>query len=211
MQRHLEPQLMEDLDQAVAFSNGSRDYGIQAFLKYYAQYGAKDGTVIDLGCGPGAYLFALENTYPNLAITGYDGGKHMIQLAIRRACETRSSVKFDQRLFADITGQADCVISTNTLHHMHDPQEFWDCVKRLSNQVLVMDLVRPESTTIAQNIVDVLAAGDSRDFKIDYYNSLLAAFNEQELQEQIQGTGLSLTIEGDPNFLQVAIIHGRFL
>ena len=37
---------------------------------------------------------------------------------------------------------------------------------------------------------------------------MLAAFSVEELQEQIKGTNLQLVVEGDPNFLQVAVIHG---
>jgi hypothetical protein len=71
-----------------------------------------------------------------------------------------------------------------------------------------MDLVRPASPTIARSIVDTLAAVESNEFKFDYYNSLLAAFSPEELAEQIKDTNLNLVIEGDPDFLQVAIIHG---
>ena len=71
-----------------------------------------------------------------------------------------------------------------------------------------MDLVRPKSTTIARSIVDTLAADESDEFKFDYYNSLLAAFSPEELTEQIKDTSLNLVIEGNPEFLQVAIIHG---
>jgi hypothetical protein len=71
-----------------------------------------------------------------------------------------------------------------------------------------MDLVRPVNVLVAKNIVDILAEDENEKFKFDYYNSLLAAFSPEELAEQVEGTDLQLVIEGDPNFLQVAIIYG---
>jgi hypothetical protein len=97
-------------------------------------------------------------------------------------------------------------MSTNTLHHIHQPKKFWDVVKTIAPQVFVMDLVRPSNTNIANDIIETFAKDDSELFKQDYYNSLCAAFSAEELQEQIVGTNLKLSIEGD--FLQVAIIHG---
>lgn len=212
MQRSLEPELMDDLQQALAFHKANRDYGIKGFLDLYARYvGMPTGKIVDLGCGPGSYLFALEEQYPQLTITGYDGSEPMIQIG-RGVVESKSSnVRLRHVEFTDIDTTADCVISTNTLHHVHDPKVFWDCVKRVSNRVFVMDLIRPSSPDIARSIVDTLAPKESIEFRFDFYNSLLAAFSKEELEEQIKSTKLKLVIEGDPQFLQVAIIHGTIL
>lgn len=209
MQRCVEPELMDNLEQALAFRRANREYGIKGFLELYAKYlNMSKGKLIDLGCGTGEYLIALEHQYPNLIITGFDGSEPMIQIAGGIVEHHSSNVRVRHRQFKDIDHTADCVISTNTLHHLHDPTVFWDCVKRVARRVFVMDLIRPSSTLVARNIVDTLAKGESDEFKFDYYNSLLAAFSVEELQQQIEGTGLTLTVEGDPEYLQVAVIHG---
>jgi trans-aconitate methyltransferase len=161
-----------------------------------------------LGTGTGEYLLALENKYPKLIITGFDGSEPMVQIAQGLVELHSSSVRVRHRSFKDIDEKANCVISTNTLHHMHDPYIFWDCVKKIAPKIFVMDLIRPNSISIASNIVDVFAHNESNEFKSDYYNSLLAAFSPKELQEQIKGTNLQLIVEGDPNSLQVAVIYG---
>jgi hypothetical protein len=153
-------------------------------------------------------LLALENKYPDLIITGFDGSEPMVQIARGIVKNHKSSVCVRHEQFKDINFTADCVISTNTLHHQHTPTVFWDCVKRTARRVFIMDLVRPESTVVARHIVDTLAKDESNEFKTDYYNSLLAAFSLEELTDQIKDTNLTISIEGDPNFLQVAIIHG---
>jgi 2-polyprenyl-3-methyl-5-hydroxy-6-metoxy-1,4-benzoquinol methylase len=209
MQRHLEPELMDNSEHALAFHRANKDYGIRGFLDLYNKYiNLQEGKIIDLGTGSGEYLLALEHKYPKLIITGFDGSEPMVHIA-RGLVETHSSsIRVRHRAFKDIDATADCVISTNTLHHMHDPSVFWNCVKKVAPKVFVMDLVRPANITIARSIVDTLATNESDEFKIDYYNSLLAAFSPEELQEQINGTKLQLTVEGDSNSLQVAVIHG---
>lgn len=209
MQRCLEPELMDDLGQAWAFHKADRSYGIRGFLEFYEKYvGMTTGKIIDLGCGNAQYLLALEQQHPELFITGFDGSEPMIQIARGMIEAHDSNVRVKHMKFKDIDYTADCVISTNTLHHVHDPSVFWDCVKRVAPKVFVMDLVRPASTLTARTIVDTLAKNESDEFKFDYYNSLLAAFSPEELASQIEGTGLTLEVEGDPNFLQVAVIHG---
>lgn len=209
MQRYLEPELMNSVEQALAFHTANRDYGIKGFLELYEKHvNIKDGKIVDLGCGTGEYLLALENKYPNLIITGFDGSEAMIQIAQGLIEFHNSSIRIRHQQFKNVDATADCVISTNTLHHLHDPSIFWDCVKRTAPRVFVMDLIRPNNPVLARSIVDTLALNESDEFKFDYYNSLLAAFSPEELTEQIKDTGLQLTIEGNPDFLQVAVIYG---
>jgi 2-polyprenyl-3-methyl-5-hydroxy-6-metoxy-1,4-benzoquinol methylase len=212
MQRYLEPEIMDNVKQAQAFHVAKRDYGIQGFLYLYEKYiDMRNGKIIDLGCGTGAYLIALENKYPDLIIDGIDGSEPMIQIAKESVEYHGSSVKVTHCQFKNLDAAADCVISTNTLHHLHNPSIFWDCAKRVAPKVFVMDLIRPKNTTVASSIVDMLANGESDEFKFDYYNSLLAAFDPEELTNQIKDTKLKLLIEGEPDGLQVAIIHGTIL
>ena len=50
MQRHLEPELMNNLEQALAFYNANREYGIKGFLELYSKYiNIQDGKIVDIG------------------------------------------------------------------------------------------------------------------------------------------------------------------
>jgi trans-aconitate methyltransferase len=200
---------MNSADQALAFHNANRDHGVRGFLEFYEKHvNIKYGKIVDLGCGTGEYLLALENKYPDLIITGFDGSEAMVQIAQGLVKLHSSSIRIRNQQFKNVNTTADCVISTNTLHHLHDPGVFWDCVKRSAPRAFIMDLVRPHSILLARNIVDTLATNESDEFKFDYYNSLLAAFSPEELAEQIKDTGLQLEIEGTSDFLQVAVIYG---
>jgi len=57
--------------------------------------------------------------------------------------------------------------------------------------VLVMDLLRPESPEVAQAVVDQYAANEPAILRRDFYNSLLAAFTEDEVAAQLAELNLS--------------------
>jgi SAM-dependent methyltransferase len=210
MHRSLEPELMQDAEQVFAFYKGKKDYSIKHFLECYSDYVNLDsGKIIDLGSGTGEYLLALSQLYPGLEIVGYDGSLEMVKIANRNLAESCVQVKHLD--FKDITDIADCVISTYTLHHLHDSNVFWNTAKNISKQCLIIDLIRPESCKQAELIVEQYAKDQPQLFKDDFLNSLLAAFSEDELKKQIAGTNLTMKIiTGRFNTLQTFLIFGSF-
>jgi len=57
--------------------------------------------------------------------------------------------------------------------------------------VLVMDLLRPESSEAAQAIVDKYAADEQAILRRDFYNSLLASFTEDDVAAQLAEMNLT--------------------
>jgi 2-polyprenyl-3-methyl-5-hydroxy-6-metoxy-1,4-benzoquinol methylase len=212
MQRYLEPELMINEDQVAAYNEAHREWGIAGFLYLYKKYFNKEqGTLIDLGTGTGQYLIALKNKFPQLEIQGYDASSEMVQCARKNIKQAELDIAVHCCRIEEVDKTSDYVMSTNTLHHIPDPKIFWNKMRTISNNVFVMDLVRPLNRLLAKDIVETTAQSDSEMFKTDYFNSLLAAFTENELREQISGSKLNLSIEGDKTGLQVAVIYGKFL
>ena len=54
-----------------------------------------------------------------------------------------------------------------------------------------MDLLRPESPEAARSLVDQYASGEDPLLKRDFFNSLLAAFTEDEVASQLAQMNLS--------------------
>ena len=208
MRRTIEPELMCSLQQVEAFQQGDKSYSIKAFLKQWEEHvSITTGSVIDLGCGPAEYISALSRVHPNLAITGYDGSQPMIDLARQHVIDQPIQLFCCQ--FNDIRDSADVVVSTNTLHHQHDPDKFWKNVCRLGRNVLVTDILRPESESQARLIIEQYAENESESFKQDFYNSLLAAFTEEEIKQQVSDYNLSVEVViGRFNTLKNVIVHG---
>jgi hypothetical protein len=69
--------------------------------------------------------------------------------------------------------------------------------------VLVMDLKRPPSRRAAEKIVQVYAGKESPILQKDFYNSLLAAYQPGEVQEQLARAALS--------FLRIEEVSDRHL
>ena len=159
-------------------------------------------TVLDVGCGPGDVMIRLAGQCPSLKITAVDGSRAMIQLATK-AVENFGLSNTIETLQGYVPGLAlphgifDAVLSKDFLHHLPDPLVFWQEIRRLikpGGLICVMDLRRPDSAAAARAIVDAVAGEEAEILRIDFYNSLLAAFTPAEIQEQLRSAGLDLDV-----------------
>ena len=85
MERVLEPEIMQDPEQALVYSKAdfedeNQDF-VDRFLEYYPDL--THGHVLDLGCGPGDIAIRLARALPELQITGVDASGPMIDIAER--------------------------------------------------------------------------------------------------------------------------------
>lgn len=210
MQRNLEPELMTDNDQVTAYDESHKQWGIDGFIYLYEKYFNKQhGSISDLGTGTGQYLIALKNKFPELKIYGYDASPAMVCRSIKNFKSSNTHVEMMCKRLENISLKTDYAISTNTLHHIPNPEIFWKSIKNISNEIFVMDLVRPKSIEDARAIVENTSQGDSEIFKKDYFNSLLAAFSEKELESQISSTNLKISFEKGDTGLNIAVIYGK--
>src|SRR5256712_10569489 len=84
MERVLEPELMDDHAQALAYSRADFEEENQGFVDRFAEFYPefKAGHVLDLGCGPADIPIRLARTLPECRITGVDGSPPMIALGL---------------------------------------------------------------------------------------------------------------------------------
>jgi len=219
MDRVLEPELMDDPEQAKAYAAADFSQENQGFVERFREYfpDFHEGHVIDVGCGPGDIPIRFARAFPTCRITGIDASAPMVHLAERAVQQAGLSERIRLRCerFQDTAGanQADAGISNSLLHHLPNPLLFWNKLRRLvkpGSPILVMDLLRPESTEEAQAIVDRYAAGESDILRRDFYNSLLAAFTEDEVTTQLARmnlTRLLIDLPDDRHWVVGGIIH----
>jgi len=200
MKRILEPELMEDEAQCLAyaetdFSEENQGF-VNRFLDYYPDFA--DGQVLDLGCGPADIPIRFVSALPKCRVTAVDASAPMIRLAhdaVRAAgLADRIALHCGRFQALRLTEPADAALSNSLVHHLPNPLQFWYEIKRLVKPgacVLVMDLLRPESPEAAQAIVDRYAAGAPAVLRRDFYHSLLAAFTEDEVAAQLAELNLS--------------------
>jgi SAM-dependent methyltransferase len=203
MERILEPELMDDEQQSIAYAQADFSTSNQFFVdSLLRDFPAHLRAVVDIGCGPADVVIRLAKAAPGATITAIDGSAPMI--ALGRAAARAAGV--DRRLallHTRIPGPPpdahafDAVLSKDLLHHLPDPQVLWTEVKRLGRPgaaVYVMDLVRPDTVEGAEAMVKDGAGSEDPILQRDFYNSLLAAFTMDEVRQQLRDAELPLTV-----------------
>ena len=219
MQRALEPELMDDPEQALVYARADFEEENQGFvdrlLEYYPDL--KDAHVLDLGCGPADIPMRLVRALPGCRVTGVDGSAPMIALgreAVRTAgLSDRIALRCERFQDTVLAERVDAVISNSLLHHVPNALQFWYAVKTLAKPgaaVLVMDLLRPDSPEAAQAIVDRYAVAEPAILRRDFYNSLLAAFTDDEVAAQLTEMNLSRLLVDVPD-ARHWVVGGRLL
>jgi len=203
MDRVLEPELMNDEQQALAYAKADFSASNQWYVDHLlADYPIELGNVLDIGCGPGDVMLRLASALPSVRITAVDGSSAMIELA-RNAVR---SAGLEQRV-TPVQGYVpglpleersfDAVLSKDLLHHLPDPMVLWSEARRLGRSgapLYVMDLVRPESPQAAHDIVETVARDELPILKADFYASLRAAFTLEEARAQVKQSRLPLDV-----------------
>ena len=217
MERVLEPEIMDDPVQVQAYAEADFHKENQWFVDHFLRlYDDLDGAdVVDLGCGPGDIAIRLARSHPTCRITGIDGSSPMISWAEQAVNQAGLAhrIGFLCQRFQDVTlpTPADAVISNSLAHHVPNPLRFWYGLKHLiksGGPVLVMDLLRPDSSEEAQAIVDQYAAHESERLRQDFFHSLLAAYTEDEVAAHLAELNLSRLMVDVPDDRHW-IVYGR--
>lgn len=198
MNRITEPELMNDDEQALAYAQADfaepHNRVIELFIE---RFGTKDiqGHVLDLGCGPGDISFRFARAYPGCVVHGIDGAEAMLRCGLEildRSPDIRDRVKLIHGFLPDFSPplpKYDVVISNSLLHHLGNPSVLWQAVKLYSSPgapIFIVDLMRPSSPDEAGRFVDKYSGNEPEILKRDFYNSLLAAFETDEIKTQLR-------------------------
>ena len=194
MERVLEPEVMDDPEQVLAYAEADFEEENQGFVdKFFTLYPDLESPhILDLGCGPGDIPIRVARRHAACRVTGIDASQPMIayaEQAVQKA-GVQDRVQFLCQRFQDVnlSSPVDAMVSNSLVHHVPNPLRFWYSLKTLvkpGGRVLVMDLLRPESPEAAQTIVDEQAASEPERLQQDFFHSLLAAFTEDEVAAQL--------------------------
>ena len=201
--RVLEPELMDDERQSIAYAKADFSASNQLFVDGFVRdFPGHLRQAVDIGCGPGDVVIRLARAASDIHITAIDGSKPMLSLARAavRANGLESRVRLVEGYVPGVALQDrsyDAILSKDLLHHLPDPSALWKEVVRLGQTgaaVYVMDLVRPLTTGDAHCIVDTVAANEDPILREDFYNSLCAAFTIDEVAGQLRAATLDLRV-----------------
>jgi ubiquinone/menaquinone biosynthesis C-methylase UbiE len=173
----------------------------RSFVKKLKRH-VEEGSITDVGCGPGYLLLLIAKELPAHKLVGVDISEEMVA----RARVNFSSIGLDGRAdfklgsadhlpFGDDT--QDFIVSTLSLHHWADPQYAFDEIYRVlkpGGQMLILDLRRDARRLLiwllwfAQNMaLRVIGAGVMRKIN-EPIGSLLASYTCREIEDIMSRT-----------------------
>jgi SAM-dependent methyltransferase len=215
VERVPEPELMLDREQARAYARA--DFA-EPHGRFVTLLGEKlslpaDGCALDLGCGPGDVTMRFAHAFPGWSVDGVDASPAMLELARKATAEAGlgERIHFEQ-LFLPAASPAlarryGLVFSNSLLHHLHEPSTLWSSIARWAQPgagVFVMDLVRPASEAEALRLVQRYSGDEPEVLRVDFFNSLRAAYRPAEVRMQLARAGLGtlrLEVVSDRHFI----------
>jgi len=201
MKRVIEPELMSEKEQAIAYANANFEEPHNHFLELLRYSIEKkitfSGDVIDLGTGTADIAIRFAKTYPSFSIDAVDGSIAMLneaKKAVNKA-NLRSRIKLIHSSIQDaalMEKEYAIVMSNSLLHHLHNPMVLWELVKKTKGTpiIFIMDLVRPKNKDEVEDLVDKYAREEPKILQRDFRNSLKAAFTTEEVLSQLRHAGL---------------------
>lgn len=207
MERILEPELMDDWAGAEAYANSDFSEPHNAFVARYKELFPnftdpdRQRQVLDMGCGHADISRRFARAFPKAVVHGVDGSEPMLHFGnIAILAEGLSDrVKLRKAWLPDHNfghrPQFHAVISNSLLHHLPNPSVLWDIVKELAlpdAPIFVMDLTRPATPERAKELVELHSLPtDPELMKVDFYNSLRAAFRPEDVRIQLDEARLA--------------------
>lgn len=219
MERVLEPELMDGTEQAEAYAIADFADVNQAFVaRFTATFpDLRQGTILDLGCGPADIPIRLCRALSAVRVTGLDGSASMLAFAARsvESCGLEARIRLVRGVLPNPPlggARFDAIVSNSLLHHLPDPSVLWREVVALARKgagVLIADLMRPSSRKAAEAIVARYAADERPVLKTDFLNSLCAAFTIEEVEAQLKAAGLDRQLTVRPSSDRHLVVAGR--
>jgi cyclopropane fatty-acyl-phospholipid synthase-like methyltransferase len=154
-----------------------------------------NGYIANIGCGTCDYDIEICERFKDIIIDAYDDSEEMIKIAQERvnSSKFKNRINLKKQNIRNIKKKYDMIFSTNTLHHFYDPADFWISIKNMSNdktKILIIDILRPESDNIINDIVTNSAQTLDNNFIKSYKNSLRSAFTIEEIKTQLVDNNL---------------------
>ena len=197
--RTLEPESMDTFDEAVTYLEMDHSQVNRRFVDDLFAAGATGPRVIDLGCGPAVLSIEIASRDKAIEVIAVDLSAEMLDLA-------KQEIDFAGMLYQISLHQADAksmtvyedeiadtVISNSLIHHLEQPIDAIATSMRLvksGGRVFIRDLMRPESESAVESLVQLHAGGENEVAQQLLRQSLHAALTLEEIGQAIEECGM---------------------
>lgn len=155
------------------------------------------GSLLDVGTGTALIPIELCNHQPGVRVMAIDLAASMLDLAITNIdiAGMRSQIQLAQ-IDAKDSGleddMFDAVISNSIVHHIPNPASTFNEMARVTRPggvIFVRDLMRPESETEVDHIVETYAGEETEYSRRLFRDSLCASLTVEEVQQFVADAG----------------------
>lgn len=198
MERVLEPEVMDTLQEAVEYDAMDFTEVNTAFAQRAIELGSQSGLVLDAGTGTARIPIFICQQRPQWQVIGIDLAKNMLLIGSKNVEQAGLQKQIalelvDSKQLPYPDGQFEMVISNSLVHHLPDPLPFFLEIKRVlkpNGAILIRDLIRPADEAIMNAMVDSIGTDYDEHQKKLFRDSLHAAFTLDEVNELMQKAGL---------------------
>ncbi|MDJ0620097.1 MAG: class I SAM-dependent methyltransferase [Calothrix sp. MO_192.B10] len=199
MERLLEPEVMDSMEEAIAYDAMDLIEINTAFAKdAIALCPLESPIILDAGTGTAQIPVLMCQMQPKYQITAIDMAESMLQVAAKHIEKARLQNQIrlelvDAKHLPYRDGQFDMVISNSLIHHLPNPLPFFQELKRVlkpNGGIFLRDLFRPIDEEAVNTLVDSIGTEYDEHQKKLFRDSLHAAFTLEEVEELITQAGL---------------------
>ncbi|HMP79396.1 MAG TPA: class I SAM-dependent methyltransferase [Pirellulaceae bacterium] len=197
MQRILEPESMDSVEEAVEYDRMDHQVVNEQFVTDFLATGFAGGDVLDVGAGPAMIPIELCHRQTDCRVLAIDSSASMLDRARFRVEAAGLSQRIqlaqvDAKQMPFQAAQFDAVMSNSIMHHIPDPREVAHEILRVckpSGVIFVRDLMRPQDDEQLQNLVQQYTGKESPRAQQLFADSLRAALNLNEMRALVAELG----------------------
>ncbi|MDG1894878.1 MAG: class I SAM-dependent methyltransferase [Fuerstiella sp.] len=209
LQRTLEPEVMDTVEEAVDYDSMNHTtvnrMFVQDLLRFSAETSSNDapssvGTIIDVGTGSALIPLELIRVTPDVGpIIAVDLSVEMLRLAIQHFRNQTLTARIlpllsDAKRLPVADASCEVVISNSIVHHIPHPAAVFHELHRIikpGGVLFLRDLMRPDTTTVVEQLVDQYAGSENLHQQQLFRQSLHAALTVDEVRELLDRTGFA--------------------
>lgn len=199
LERELEPELMDDGDEAESYDEMDHSEVNRLFVEDFLKDGPAGEEVIDLGTGTAQIPIVLCESDETCKVMASDAAVSMLEIAkinvaaagfehrIQLHHGDSKSIGFEDESF-------DSAISNSLIHHLPTPLAAMEQMVRIvrpGGRIFVRDLMRPGDLETVESLVSTYAANETEQNRQLLRQSLIAALTLEEIQELVETLGYS--------------------
>ena len=204
LERVLEPELMDDPEEAQAYDDMDHEGVNKAFVQDFLQVAEGAAEILDLGTGTARIPIELCRSDEECRVLASDAAVSMLEVAKINVAiegfEGRILLHHGDSKQLDLADDMfDAVISNSLLHHLPEPRSAVDEMVRVvrpAGWLFVRDLLRPESAEQVEELVTTYAGQETDYSKQLFRQSLVAALSLDEIRTMVGEAGF------DPSTVQ---------